>query len=186
MAKEFLCIDEKIASWIAEQSMFFVATAPLDAQGHVNCSPKGLDTLRILGPNELAYLDFPGSGVETISHVKENSRITIMMCAFRGPPKIYRFHGLGHVYEPGDPVFEDLRDQFPTQPVCRAIIKVSLSRISDSCGFGVPLLGFEGQRDAMKTFLTNAPKEKLEEYMAKNNRVSIDGLPGLNTEDSHE
>ena len=116
MGKEYTEIDEGLARWVEQQKLFFVATAPISGDGMVNCSPKGRDTLRILGPREIAYLDLGGSGIETVAHVKENQRIVVMLCAFAGPPKIVRFHGRGEVFERGDPGFDELVSGFPQPP----------------------------------------------------------------------
>src|SRR5262245_52004943 len=142
MGKTFESIDAPLEAFIRAQQMYFVATAPLDAHGHVNLSPKGLDTLRILGPRAVAYLDHVGSGAETVAHLRENGRIVVMLCAFQGAPRIVRLHGRGLVWEPGEPEFERLRPLFPDGPVGRAVIQVEIERISDSCGFGVPLFEF--------------------------------------------
>jgi hypothetical protein len=137
MGKLFDQIDQRLEEFIRAQQMFFVATAPLDATGHVNVSPKGLDTLRVLDPQTLAYLDQVGSGAETIAHLRENGRIVLMLCAFQGAPRIVRFHGRGSVIEPQDQEFNRLRSVFPAEPAGRAIIHIAIDRIADSCGFGV-------------------------------------------------
>ena len=166
--------------------MFFVATSPLQSDGLINCSPKGLDTLKILGPNEVAYLDFPGSGVETIAHLKENKRIVIMMCAFEGPPKIIRLHGQGEVIEPHHQDFDSLMAQFPEQSIdyCRAIIYVKINRIADSCGFGVPLYKYVKQRDSLVNFFNKTPKQEIDAYLDEFNQTSLDGLPAISSKKS--
>ena len=126
MGKEFSEIDAGLQKWVERQQLFFVATAPLSGDGLVNCSPKGRDTLRILGPRQIAYLDLGGSGIETVAHVKENRRIVIMLCAFDGPPKIVRFHGLAQVIEHGDDGFAELVAGFaPTPSPPRSVIRVT-------------------------------------------------------------
>ncbi len=160
--------------------MFFVASAPLAAEGCVNCSPKGLDTLCILGPTEVAYVDLGGSGIETVAHLKENGRIVIMFCAFEGSPRILRLHGHGTVIERDHPEFATLLATFPLQPICRSIIRITLKRISDSCGWGVPLYGYAGQRDEIAQAVAGKSPEQLREKAARQNRHSIDGLDGLN------
>src|SRR5260370_30746 len=132
-------IDDAAREFIAAQKIFFVASAPLDAGGHVNVSPKGLDTFRILGPTTVAYLDFNGSGVETIAHLKENGRIVLMFCAFQGPPDILRLYGSGRVVEAHEPEFAGLTSSFPVFESVRSMIVVEVSRVTDSCGYGVPL-----------------------------------------------
>ena len=159
--------------------MFFVATAPLDARGHVNLSPKGLDTFRILGPRSVAYLDVFGSGVETIAHVRENGRIVVMFCSFHGAPKVLRLHGLGRVVEPHETEFAVLQSRFPVYEGTRAIIAIEVIRIGDSCGYGVPLLNFEAQRAALPAWCRKRGTEGLKIYRQDKNRQSIDGLPGV-------
>jgi hypothetical protein len=179
MGKVYEQIDAALEEFIRAQQMFFVATAPLNADGHVNVSPKGRDTLRVLDPRTLAYLDYIGSGAETIAHVRENGRIVLMVCAFQGPPRIVRFHGRGETVEPEDPEFNRLRDLFPREPAGRAIIRVSVTRIADSCGFGVPLYDFAGHRSQLPDWAERKGPEGLVQYQQNKNRVSIDGLPAL-------
>ncbi len=173
---------EPLADFLLRQHVFFVATAPLAAGGHVNLSPKGLDSLRVLGPKTIAYLDLTGSGAETIAHLRENGRITLMFCAFEGPPRIVRLHGRGRVVFPGDEEFSALRARFPDWPGVRAIIVAELERISDSCGYGVPLYEYRGERRQLVEWAQRKGERGLEEYRAKHNRASIDGLPALATE----
>jgi len=177
MGKTYDVIDDRIKSWMSRQKMFFVATAPLGGDTLVNCSPKGRDTLRVLGPNVLAYMDGDGSGIETVAHIKENGRIVIMLCAFEGPPKIYRFHGRGQVFEPHQEEFNSLRAEFP-EGNCRAIIKISVTRILDSCGYGVPKYKYEGERKSHENLMSRISPEEIEEYRDKN-KFSLDKLPGL-------
>ena len=146
---DFQNIDEAIKAWIDTQHMFFIATAPLSGDGLINCSPKGLDTLKVLDGRTLAYLDLIGLGAETIAHVRENERVLIMFCAFEGPSKIMRFHGRGEVVQPGHDEFEKLLALFPSYDSVRSIIRVHLNRISDSCGYGVPLMKFSENRRAL-------------------------------------
>lgn len=161
------------------QPVFFVATAPLDGHGHVNLSPKGLDTFRILGPRSVAYLDVFGSGVETIAHLRENGRIVMMFCAFQGAPKVLRLHGRGRVVEPHEAEFAGLQAHFPVYEGTRSIIEVEVTRIGDSCGYGVPLLKFEAQRAALPAWCRKRGTEGLKTYRQEKNRRSIDGLPGI-------
>ena len=179
MGKVFDGIDDKLAAWIAAQHVFFVATAPLGDAGHVNLSPKGLDSFAILSPRSVAYLDVVGSGAETIAHLRENGRITLMFCAFEGLPRILRLHGRGEVIEPGDPEFADLAARFPRQASTRSVIRVSLSRVADSCGYGVPLLEYKGERSQIADWAERKGPEGLRAYQLERNRVSIDGLPAL-------
>jgi predicted pyridoxine 5'-phosphate oxidase superfamily flavin-nucleotide-binding protein len=172
-------IDEVARRFIEAQKVFFVASAPLDASGHVNLSPKGLDTFRILGPTTVAYLDFNGSGVETIAHLKENGRIVLMFCAFQGPPDIFRLYGHGRVVEPHEAEFAALADSFPTFDHVRSIILVEVTRITDSCGYGVPLFKYEGERTQLEAWAKKRGDEGLKAYRQEKNRKSIDSLPGL-------
>jgi hypothetical protein len=172
-------INQELAHFIEAQSVFFVATAPLDATGQVKLSPKGLDTFRILGPTAIAYLDIFGRGVETIAHVRENGRIVVMFCAFQGAPKILRLHGQGCVIEPHEPGFAALEAHFPVYEGTRAIMVVEITRISDSCGYGVPLLHYEAQRMALPAWCRKRGTEGLKIYRQEKNRHSIDRLPGV-------
>ncbi|TWT88267.1 Pyridoxamine 5'-phosphate oxidase [Pseudobythopirellula maris] len=172
-------IDSAIKEFILRQKMFFVATAPLAAEGRVNLSPKGLDSLRVLGPRTVAYADLVGSGVETIAHLKENGRIVLMFCAFDGAPKIVRLHGRGESVEPGHADFEPLRREMPDLPGLRSIIRVECDRISDSCGFGVPLYEFIGDRSQLTAYAEKKGPEGLRQYQLDHNAESLDGLPGV-------
>lgn len=178
MGDVFKVIDQQLEEWIGEQKLFFVSTSPLDADGHINTSPKGLDSFRILGPTTVAYADFNGSGIETAAHLKENGRILIMMCAFSGPPRIVRLHGVGEYLEPGTEGFENLNSEFEIESL-RGIVSVDLKRISDSCGYGVPKYDFVEDRRALPKWCDSLTSEKMSEYQEKNNSTSIDGLPGI-------
>ena len=138
VGKQFEAITADLSEWLSRQRVFFVATAPLAADGLLNCSPKGMDTFRVLSPREVAYLDLTGSGIETIAHLRENGRIVLMFCAFSGAPKIVRLQGVGEAILPDRDDYGSLRALFPHIPGERAVIKVRLTRISDSCGYGVP------------------------------------------------
>jgi hypothetical protein len=180
MGNQHTEIDDNLRAFIQAQRMFFVATAPLDAGGHVNLSPKGLDTFRILGPTKVAYLDHVGSGTETIAHVKENRRIVLMWCAFEGPPNILRLHGRGDVLTPHDREFHHLRPLFPVTPhEGRAIFVVTVDRIATSCGFGVPLYRFERERSQMLDWAERKGADGVREYQRLKNAMSIDGLPAV-------
>ena len=172
-------IDPATADWIARQPVFFVATAPAGADGHVNLSPKGLDTFRVLGPQEVAYLDLTGSGVETIAHLRQNGRITIMFCAFAGPPRILRLFGQGQVVEPGDEGFAALAGCFPDLPGVRSVIRVALDRVADSCGYAVPRMELVADRDRLVRWAEAKGPDGIAAYQAQKNAESVDGLPGL-------
>jgi hypothetical protein len=188
MGKVFDGIDERLGAWIAAQPLFFVGTAPLGAEGHVNVSPKGpIGSLRVLDPHTLAYLDVIGSGAETIAHLRENGRIVIMLCAFAGPPRIVRLHGRGRVVTPGDAGYPELLARGFEDPggpeARRAVIVVALTRVADSCGYGVPLMSHQGQRPHLPAWaaskLRSGGAGALAEYRRRNNLRSIDGLPAL-------
>jgi hypothetical protein len=179
VAERFASISDDLAQWWAAQPMFFVATAPGGTGGHVNCSPKGLDTLRILGPTRVAYLDLTGSGVETIAHLRDNGRITLMACAFNGAPRISRIYGAGMVHELGSPGFNDLAPNFPELPGRRAIIDVAVDRVTTSCGYAVPLMDLAGDRERLLDWARAKGDQGLEEYRSSKNALSIDGMPGL-------
>ncbi|MBC8161912.1 MAG: pyridoxamine 5'-phosphate oxidase family protein [Roseiflexaceae bacterium] len=177
MAKIHAQITEELAAFIAAQPLFFVASAPLDAAGHVNLSPKGHDCLRVLNPHRVAYLDLTGSGNETSAHLAENGRVTLMFCAFSGPPSILRLYGQGRTVIAGDPAWAGLRPLFPDHPGARQIISVDVTRVQTACGFAVPLMEFAGQRDTLLNWAENRGEDKLREYRAEKNLSSIDGLP---------
>lgn len=172
-------IDDRLATWIAAQPVFFVATAPLAADGHVNVSPRGHDCLSVLGPREVAWVDYTGSGIETVAHLRENGRICVMFCAFSGPPKIVRLHGTGTVALPGDPAFDEVVARHPASPSTRAVVRVQVSRVSDSCGYGVPLMDLAGERDLIARSAQRRGPDGLARYRAEKNALSLDGLPGL-------
>lgn len=172
-------LNDKLRELIAAQHMFFVATAPLAAEQHLNLSPKGLDAFRVLDDKTVAYLDLVGSGIETVAHLRENGRIVILFCAFTGTAKILRLYGRGRVVEPQDAEWEQLNRSFPSYTGARSIVVVDLERVAESCGWGVPLYEYVGQRTQLVEYADNKGPEKLEEYKAKNNARSIDGLPGL-------
>jgi hypothetical protein len=181
MGKVYDGIDERLSRWIDQQHLFFVATAPSEG-GHINLSPKGFaGSFVILGAGEVAYLDYTGSGVETIAHLQQNGRVVVMFCAFEGPPRIVRLHGVGRAVLPTDDGFADLLAAFPDEPRrgLRSIIRVELDRVSDSCGYGVPFMSYGGERDTMPRWVANKSDDQLAEYRVEKNSTSIDGLPGL-------
>ncbi len=178
MGKVFDAITPELNGWLRRQRLFFVATAPLAADGLVNCSPKGMDSFRVLGPREVAYLDLTGSGIETVAHLRENGRIVFTFCAFEGPPKIVRLHGTGEAITPADPDFEPLLALFPTYPGTRSVIRATLTRISDSCGYSIPRYDYAGERDTLVKWCEAKSDEELTRYREKKNARSLDGLPG--------
>lgn len=180
MAKILEAIDDRLATWLMEQPVFFVATAPLAQEQHVNCSPKGLTgTFAVLGPRQVAYLDLTGSGIETIAHLRENGRIVLMFCAFTGRPNIVRLHGAGRVVTRDDAEFASLVQRFPEHLGTRAIIVVDVERISDSCGWAVPSMSLEAEREILGLDHAKRGPEGLADYRNEHNARSIDGLPGL-------
>ena len=179
MGKVYDRIDDKLSDFIGRQHVFFVGTAPDAPAGHLNVSPKGLDTFRILGPNSVAYLDLTGSGIETVAHIRQNGRVTIMFCAFEGRPLIVRLYGRGRVVEPGDPEWGRLIADFPEYPGVRSVILVEVERVADSCGFAVPLYEYKGERPQLIEYAERKGPEGMEAYKAEKNRASIDGIAGL-------
>ena len=189
MGKVYERLDEHQRAWIARQALFFVGTAPLDVDGHVNVSPKGpIGSLRVLDDHMVAYLDVVGSGAETIAHIRENGRVVVMLCAFDGPPRILRLHGRGEVVLAHDPRFGDVLrqggyEQADVPESHRAIVLVSITRIADSCGYGVPLMDYVGERphqgaSSSKRLRVNGP-DAFVAYQREKNAVSIDGLPAV-------
>jgi hypothetical protein len=179
MGKTYAEIDERLRAFLERQHLFFVATAPSGPTGRVNLSPKGFDTLRVLGPREMAYIDYVGSGAETIAHVRENGRITLMLCAFEGPPSILRIYGRGEIVEPQDESFARLRALFGPSRFVRSIVRIDVERIADSCGFGVPLFRYERDRTQYEDWGKSKGDEVVVDYQRSHNAESIDGLPAL-------
>lgn len=187
MAKVYTKLDHRLRQFISAQPVFFVATAPSGADGHVNVSPKGYrDTFAILGPTTVAYLDLTGSGAETIAHLRQNGRITIMFCSFDRTPKILRLQGSGRVVRPGDADWLPLSCHFPAgagygdrPEACRAVIVAELDRIADACGYSVPIMELREERDLLTQWAGRKTAEEIDTYHAERNAVSIDGLPAV-------
>lgn len=180
MGKVHECIDDRLRSFIAAQHIYFVATAPTGPNGHVNVSPKGhADTFAVLGPLRVAYLDLTGSGAETLAHVRDNGRVTIMFCAFDGPPDVVRLHGRGRIVRPDEPEFDSLMEHFQPRAGQRTIVVVDVERVSTSCGFAVPLFDYRGDRDLLHQWAARKTEADLDEYHRTRNAKSIDGLPAL-------
>lgn len=177
MGKFFDTLQPHHITFIEHQKMFFVATAPLSADGHVNLSPKGLDSFRVLSDNRVAYMDITGSGNETSAHILENGRITFMFCAFDGPPNILRLYGNGHTVLPGTPEWSALSPLFTLQLSTRQIIVADIHKVQTSCGFGVPLYEYLGERDHAEKWAEKKGADGLEDYQAEKNMFSLDGLP---------
>lgn len=173
-------IDEKLARFLLAQHLFFTATAPSGDEGHVNVSPKGVPgSFVVLGPHEVAYLDLTGSGAETIAHLRQNGRICLMFCAFEGPPRIVRLHGRGQTITRDDARFAAEAARFPEHPAARAVVRVEVERVADSCGHGVPRMDYRGERDQLERWARNRGEEGLAAYREERNAASIDGLPAL-------
>ncbi len=179
MGKTYEHIDDRVEAFIRAQKVFFVGSAPLQGDGHVNLSPKGYDSFAILGPNRVAFCDLGGSGIETVAHVRENQRLTIMFCAFEGAANILRLYGKAQIIQFDDPDFAKALDWFPAHDRARNIITMDVTRIQDSCGWGVPFYEFKGERDQLKRAQAGRSVEEAGERFYTRNATSIDGLPGI-------
>lgn len=176
MGRVYEEISSELAEWIERQKLFFVGTSPLSATGSVNISPKGYDTFRILDSQTVAYLDLTGSGAETVAHLRENGRITFMWCSFEGPPRIVRIHARGRVVSAEDISFQGV---FGEIPGARSIIIASAERVSDSCGYSVPVMKYEEERSRLRDWADSKSEQELIAYRREKNVTSIDGLPAL-------
>ena len=183
MGKVYDQLDDRLIEFIRRQKLFFVATAPLSAQGSVNVSPKGYDSLAILDPRTVAYVDLGGSGIETHAHIRENGRITLMFCAFAGPANILRIYGQGETTSFGEPGFAEKMALFPTFQRARGVVTVRIRDIADSCGWGVPFFEFKGERDQLMRWIEARPVDEWTARRLESNAQSIDGLPGLIAQD---
>lgn len=177
MAKVFDRITPELQELIAAQHLFFVASAPLATDGHINLSPKGLDSFRILSPTRVAYRDLTGSGNETSAHLLENGRITFMFCTFQEPPCILRLYGRGEVITPDKATWKELFPLFPDLPGTRHIITATIHRVQTSCGLGVPLYTYRSNRQALVEWATKKGTQGIQDYWKQKNQLSIDGLP---------
>jgi hypothetical protein len=177
MAKFSESILHQHKEFIAKQKMFFVSSAPLSSDGHINLSPKGKDCFRILSDSCIAYMDVIGSGNETSAHILENGRITFMFCAFEGPPNILRLYGTGRTVLPGDIEWQNIASHFHLELSTRQIIVADIHKVQTSCGFSVPMYDYAGERDYAEKWALTKGADGLEAYKAEKNRVSIDGLP---------
>lgn len=177
MSKFHDSIQAAHQAFIEKQHLFFVGTAPIDGEGHLNISPKGLDTFRVISDKKVAYQDFIGSGNETSAHTLENGRITLMFCAFDGPPKILRLYGKGYTILPGTADWERYAAHFDTYPNVRQIIVADIALVGTSCGYGVPLYEYLGERNIMFDWAEKKGKAGLSDYIQEKNLKSMDGLP---------
>lgn len=179
MGKTYESVDDRLEQWMCKQPVFFVGTAPLASDGHVNVSPKGgAGSFIVLGPRQVSYLDLTGSGAETIAHLRENRRLTLMFCAFEGPPRIVRLYGRGRVLQDGAE-FDELRLRFADRRGVRSIVVADLDRISDSCGYAVPHMELIEHRSNLDRWIDQKGEAGLTAYRADRNALSIDGLPAL-------
>jgi hypothetical protein len=184
VGKIYDAIDGRLLEFVLKQPVFFVATAPAD--GHVNVSPKGMrGSFVVLGERRVAYLDYTGSGIETVAHLRQHGRITLMFCAFEGAPKIVRLHGRGEAVLPEDPRFPELFESFDGMPshALRSVIVIEVDRVSDSCGYAVPLMDYVGERTLLTEYNGRKSVDDLVQYRKVKNMASIDGLPGVPAED---
>jgi len=175
MAKFYSELDDTLRSFIAAQKLFFVATAP--DTGRISLSPKGLDSLRVLDNKRVAYLDLTGSGNETAAHLRQNGRMTLMFCAFEGEPLILRLYGLGRTVHQNEPEWDELVAGFPHYPGIRQIMVLDIDSLQTSCGAGVPLFDYQGERDKLLRWAEKKGDDGIRAYWAEKNRTSIDGLP---------
>jgi len=181
MARTYDDITPELADFIGGQHVFFVATAPSGDGGHVNVSPKGLDTFTVLDGRTVAWLDLTGSGIETLAHLRDNGRITIMFCAFEGPPRIVRLHGRGRTLSIEQAEADGLLCRFPGFPGRRSVVVVDVERVSTSCGYAVPLMTYEGDRPTLLEWAERRGPDGIADYHREHNAHSLDGLPGLTT-----
>jgi len=180
MGRTYRELDDRLIGFITAQPLFFVASAPERGGGHVNVSPKGYaDTFAVLGPRAVAYLDLTGSGAETVAHVRENGRLTLMFCSFSGQPKIVRLYGAGQVVAPHQDWWEELSGRFGARAGARAVVVLSIERIADSCGYAVPFMEYAGDRPLLEDSHRRKGPQQLAQYRAERNAASIDGLAAL-------
>lgn len=185
MGRVYDGIDARLRAFIEAQPVFFVATAPLSGDGRVNLSPKGIDgTFAVLDEHTVAYLDITASGAETIAHVRENERITVMFCSFDTQPKVLRLHGRGRVVTPYDGTWAQATAPFVATDTARAVIVVDVERISDSCGYGLPLSAGWEEREMLIPAMERKPS--IIDYRIEKNRRSIDGLPAYDDDPTSE
>ena len=177
MGKLHHSISPAHKEFIKKQHIFFVATAPLSAEGRINLSPKGLDCFKVLGENKVAYMDLISSGNETSAHTLENGRITIMFTSFEGTPNILRLYGKGFTILPETSDWDLYAPNFKIYPSTRQIIVADIDLIQTSCGFGVPLYNYKGERDIHFDWANKKGSNGLQEYIKEKNLVSLDGLP---------
>ncbi len=175
MGQRFTELPEKQIEFIKEQKLFFVGTATADSR--INISPKGMDSLRVLNPNRVIWLNVTGSGNETSVHIQEDGRMTVMFCAFTGKPVILRLYGQAKVIHPYDPTWEELVSHFPHTPGARQIFDMHVDLVQTSCGMGVPFYDYVEERELLTTWAIKQGEEGVSEYWKKKNQLSLDGKP---------
>jgi len=177
MGKIYQVIGPDHRTFIEQQPLFFVGSAPLLPTGHINLSPKGLDALRVIDERTVTYLDLTGSGNETAAHITENGRLTLMFCAFAGNPKILRLYCRGRVVTRLSNDWAEAVGRFPAQPGIRQVVLADVESVQTSCGFGVPLMTFDEQRDQLTRWAEAKSDVQLVEYRRTRNAVTLDGMP---------
>ena len=175
MAQMYGELSERHAEFVQAQKMYFVGTATADSR--INVSPKGMDSLRIINPKRVAWLNVTGSGNETSAHVQADARMTVMFCAFEGPPLILRLYGKARVVHPGDADWNALYALFKPLPGARQIFDLAIDRVQTSCGMGVPLYDYKNHRGQLEPWAEKKGEAGLHDYWALKNQTSIDGLP---------
>jgi Pyridoxamine 5'-phosphate oxidase len=184
MGKTYDAVDGRLRDFVERQPVFFVATAPSGDGGHVNVSPKGLaDTFVVVDDRTVAYLDLTASGAETIAHVRQNGRITLMFCSFERTPNVVRLHGQGRVVSLYDDEFAAWAARFPANPAARAVVVVDVERVSDSCGYALPVMALQEERDVLTPNMARRGADGIVAYRRSKNAVSIDGLPAFDDDD---
>jgi hypothetical protein len=175
MAKFYSQLDDRLCEFIAQQQIFFTATAP--HEGRINLSPKGIDTFRCLGFDRVAYLDLTGSGNETAAHLHQNGRMTIMFCSFTEQPTILRLYGRGEIVSTDSAAWYELIDRFPNVPGKRQLIVLKIESVQTSCGYGVPIYELQAERTTLTDWATKKGAAGVRDYQLQKNLTSIDGLP---------
>lgn len=175
MAQRYRELSDTHIQFISKQKIFFVGTATADSR--INISPKGMDSLRVLGPRRVVWLNVTGSGNETSAHVQHDPRMTVMFCAFDGPPLILRLYGTAKVVHPRDPEWRELCSLFPPLPGARQVFDVTIDLVQTSCGMAVPYLSYTGDRELLNEWAAKKGEEGLRQYREEKNQVSLDGIP---------
>jgi hypothetical protein len=179
MGRSYDAVPDHLAPWMEAQPVFFVASAPLSGDGRVNLSPKGGDSLRVIDPTTVAYLDLTGSGAETIAHTRENGRLTLMLCSFDDQPNIVRLFGQGEAVLPGDHRFAALAARFPEHPGTRSVVVLRVHEVTTSCGYAVPRMELLAPRSTLAEWAERKTPDELDDYRARKNARSLDGLSAI-------